>query len=369
VSTLKVTIERLTIHPHSNADALELAQVGGYRAVVPKGQYQTGDYAVYIPEQAVLPDPLIEELGLVGRLAGKAKNRVKAIRLRGEVSQGIVCRPSAMAHWWSDATSCALALTDAEEGDALDFASDLGIEKWVPEIPAHMNGQVEAAPSLIRWVDIENLQRYPDIFQFGEEVVATEKIHGTACLVTYERETDTLLVSSKGHGEKNLALVESDTNLYWRAARAYELKGKAAAIAERYNLLRVGIFGEVFGAGVQDLAYGASTAKDETLGYRVFDIKVGDALGLTWVNANQLHNVCAEFDLPPVPLLYSGPFDLEALKAVASGTTKIGGGNIREGVVIRPAREGYSPITGGRAIAKLISPAYLLRKGDVTEYE
>lgn len=369
MSTLTVTIEKLKIHPHPNADALELAQVGEYRAVVPKGQYKTGEYAVYIPEQAVLPDPLIEELDLVGRLAGKAKNRVKAIRLRGEVSQGIVCRPKAMADWWSDATSCALALTDADEGSPLDFACDLGIEKWVPDVPAHMNGQVEPAPNLIRWVDIENLQRYPDIFQFGEEVVATEKIHGTACLVTYDRGTGQLLVSSKGHGEKSLALVESDTNLYWRAARHNDLKTKAAALAERYDLDRVGIFGEVFGRGVQDLTYGASAAKDETLGYRAFDIRYEARTGSGWVNAHEFHQVCAQFDLPPVPLLYSGPFDLEALKAVATGTTKIGGGNIREGVVIRPAREGYSPITGGRAIAKLISPAYLLRRGDVTEYE
>jgi RNA ligase (TIGR02306 family) len=79
VSSLRVTIEQLTIHEHPNADALELAQVGLYRAVVAKGAYRTGDFALYIPEQAVLPVDLIEELGLTGRLSGKEKNRVKAI--------------------------------------------------------------------------------------------------------------------------------------------------------------------------------------------------------------------------------------------------------------------------------------------------
>ena len=34
MSTLRVTAERLTILDHPNADALELAQVGLYRAVV-----------------------------------------------------------------------------------------------------------------------------------------------------------------------------------------------------------------------------------------------------------------------------------------------------------------------------------------------
>lgn len=72
MSTLRVTAEMLTVHDHPNADALELAQVGLYRAVVAKGAFRTGEHAVYIPEQSVLPAPLIEELGLTGRLAGSA---------------------------------------------------------------------------------------------------------------------------------------------------------------------------------------------------------------------------------------------------------------------------------------------------------
>ena len=40
MSTLRVTVEHLTIHEHPNADALELAQVGLYRAVVAKGTYR-----------------------------------------------------------------------------------------------------------------------------------------------------------------------------------------------------------------------------------------------------------------------------------------------------------------------------------------
>lgn len=98
MSTLRVTAERLTILPHPNADAPELAQVGLYHAVVAKNVYQTGDYALYIPEQAILPDQLIEELGLTGRLSGSKKNRVSAVRLRGELSQGIVCRPAQLSN-------------------------------------------------------------------------------------------------------------------------------------------------------------------------------------------------------------------------------------------------------------------------------
>ncbi|CAM5688687.1 hypothetical protein SALBM217S_03204 [Streptomyces griseoloalbus] len=91
MSTLRVTAEILTVHPHPNADALELAQVGLYRAVVAKGAYRTGDAAVYIPEQSVLPAALIDELGLTGRLAGGNHDRVKAAAAIGSVE--VVCRP------------------------------------------------------------------------------------------------------------------------------------------------------------------------------------------------------------------------------------------------------------------------------------
>jgi hypothetical protein len=34
MSTFKVTVEKLRVYPHPNADLLELAEVGLYRAVV-----------------------------------------------------------------------------------------------------------------------------------------------------------------------------------------------------------------------------------------------------------------------------------------------------------------------------------------------
>ncbi len=45
MSTLRVTAERLTVRPHPDADALELARVGLFHAVVARGAYRTGDSA------------------------------------------------------------------------------------------------------------------------------------------------------------------------------------------------------------------------------------------------------------------------------------------------------------------------------------
>ncbi|SPF01402.1 RNA ligase (ATP) [Streptomyces sp. MA5143a] len=358
MSTLRVTAEVLTIHEHPNADALELAQVGLYRAVVAKGAFRTGDTAVYIPEQSVLPAALIEELGLTGRLAGSGADRVKAVRLRGELSQGIVCRPKALAD---------VDLT-AAVAEGTDFAERLGIVKWVPPIPPTMSGEVESAPDLLPWVDIENIQRYPDIFTPGEPVVLTEKLHGSACLMTYLAEDGRVQVSSKGFGGKSLALKEDPRNLYWRAVHGHGVPEVAARLAQRLGARRVGVFGEVYGAGVQDLTYGAD-GRRESLGYAVFDVSAEIDGRVRWLDTVELTDLL-HGELPLVPRLYEGPYAVDRVLEVATGRETVSGRemHLREGVVIRPAVERYSPVTGGRAIAKAVSPAYLTRKGG-TEYE
>ncbi|NUR58540.1 MAG: RNA ligase (ATP) [Catenulispora sp.] len=354
MSTLRVTAEPLTIHVHPNADALELAQVGLYRAVVAKGAFRSGDHAIYIPEQAVLPAELIEELGLTGRLAGPGKDRVKAIRLRGQLSQGIVCQPKALAD---------VDLAAAHRAGS-DFAELLGVVKWVPPVPVSMSGDVLSATELLPWTDIENIARYPGIFEPGEPVCATEKVHGTCCLYTYLAETGESLVSSKGFGAKYLALAEADRNLYWRTVHAYRLP-------EAYGARRVGIYGEVYGKGVQDLAYGAD-AQDRP-GYAVFDICVDIDGMVRWLDvAEQTEALASVEDLgiPRVPVLYEGPYDEALLLALASGreTVSGSGAHIREGIVVRALKEHGNDVVGSRTIGKIVSAEYVTRSGG-TEYE
>jgi RNA ligase (TIGR02306 family) len=249
-----------------------------------------------------------------------------------------------------------------------------------------MAGEVEAAPHLLRWIEIENIKRYPDMFEPGEEVVATEKIHGTCFLLTYEVGDDMphenrlgkVWISSKGMGGKNLALKESDTNLYWRAARKYQLPALAAAIAERYNVVSVGLYGEVYGRGVQDLHYGANAGADSTLGFALFDVMVQPALsGARFLDAAffkldvAMVNSIAGTAVRTAPVLYQGPYDYEVLAALTEGKETVSGQgfHLREGLVVRPVEEARSEQTGGRKIAKFVSDSYLTRGGVVTEYE
>lgn len=377
MSTFETTVERLIILPHPNADALELARVGLYNSIVRKGEYKTGDLALFIPEQAILPESLMEELNLTGKLAGPDKNRVKAVRLRGSLSQGIVARPRAL-----NAVNYEHAYLSRT-----NFSDVLGITKWVPEVPVHMSGNAIGTSELMPWVDIENIKRFTDIFEPGEKVTATEKIHGSCTLFTYAVDTNESFISSKGLGARNLALIESDENLYWRAARAnnlsdfaknvaagVELRNEVSASAlnleyETISVTHVGIFGEVYGAGVQDLTYGAKGGAIP--GYAVFDISIRYADGTrVWLDQDYVRSLTHAGNIPMVPELYRGPYDVDAIAAVAEGKETISGQgvNVREGVVVRPICERRSEVLGGRAIGKWVSEGYLTRKNG-TEFE
>lgn len=360
MATFTVPVVAVTIEPHHNADALEVARIGDYRSVVRKGQLQSGELVAYIPEQSIVPAPVLKELGLEGRLAGKEHNRVKALRLRGVLSQGL-CYP-ARPGW--------------REGD--DVAEVLGITKYVPPVPASMDGAVYAAglDRTMRY-DIENIKRFPGVFSPGEPVVFAEKIHGTwaqlgvmdAALAHPEH--GPLVVSSKGFAARGLAFIpdapENVHNLYLRVARHLDI---VARVTAAFGPLEAPVFvlGEVFGAGVQDLGYGASTAQDDVLGFRVFDVYRGVPGQGEYLSDAALDAAVAAMGLERVPVVYRGPFSAEALAAHTRGREQVSGEgrHLREGVVVRPRIERRDPGLG-RAQLKSVSDDYLLRKGG-TEY-
>jgi len=350
-----VEVVTVQIEPHDNADALEIARVGAYRSVVRKGQLRSGDLVAYIPEQALVPQPVLAELGLEGRLAGKEKNRVKALRLRGVVSQGI-CLPARPG--WS-------------EGD--NVTRELGIIKYIPPVPASMSGSVYAAGGHTLRYDIENIKRYPDLIVDGEPVVFTEKIHGTWAQLGVLPEAlahpahGRLVVASKGFAGRGLAFIpdaeDNTNNLYLRVARHLDIVGRIDAALGPLSE-PVFVLGEVFGAGVQDLNYGASTAQDTQLGFRVFDVYRGLPGQGRYLSDADLDAAVAALGLERVPVVYRGPFSAGVLEEHTRGRELISGDSrhIREGVVVRPQIERRNKLIG-RTQLKSVSVDYLLRKG------
>ena len=81
------TIQKIKeLNPIPNADKIEVATVLGWQVVVGKGQFKVGDLVIYCEIDSVFP-PKLEFEFLKDR-----KYRIRTIRLKGQISQGI-CFP------------------------------------------------------------------------------------------------------------------------------------------------------------------------------------------------------------------------------------------------------------------------------------
>lgn len=357
MATFDVTVRRLTsVEAHPNADRLELAVVEGYRAVVAKGQFAPGDLIAYIPEAAVLPSALIESLGLTGKLAGPDHNRVHAVKLRGALSQGIVV--AAEPEWAEGQSVMAL----------------LGITKFVPEIPAELDGVVYALEREEGLTfDVENIKTFPHVLEAGEEVTMTEKIHGVFLAVGAAPQRlarhdgghfdGRAWVSSKGLLADRLAFdhrSEDAPNVYLRTAQRLNLYAVAMQLADETGQI-VFLLGEAFGLGVQDLAYGGQAGQPQ---FRAFSIVVGGR----FLSDAELEQTLQRMGLVRATVLYRGPFSQAILEEHTNGKESVSGQGVhlREGVVVVPLVERDDPFAG-RVCFKSVSEAYLLRKGG-TEY-
>ena len=339
MAEFEVLVHRLRLEPHPNADALELAAIGGFRAAVKLGDFQDGDLVAYIPENSIVPDQLLREMGLENYLVGKEGNRVKAIKLRGILSQGLV--------WPMD---------DVQEGD--NVTDRLGITKYVPEIPSSMNGEVWNTPNMTLKFDIENIKKYPDALLEGEEVVATEKLHGTFCQIGFHG--DEPIVTQKGIGNKGQAFLLDQVNASCIYVQEFHKHRQALdEIHQKHPVFY--ILGEIYGRKVQDLQYDMTEK-----GFRIFDVYLGEPEKGRFLGYDEMLEFTQGI-FETMPLVYRGPYEEARLEELTKGKSLIAG-HMREGVVIKPTTE-REDLKTGRVILKSTAENYILRKGKTTEFE
>lgn len=389
MATFEVKVYKLKIETHPNADVLELARVGDYVSCVRKGELYPGDLGVYIPEGSVVPEWILEQIGLKDKLAGPQKNRVKAMKLRGILSQGLIYpvkritpgdNPNIHEVVYGSADDWILI----EEGQ--DVQEYLGITKYEPPIPVYMAGEVFNAFGYTINYDIENIKKFPDILKENEEVIITEKLHGTWTCFGYNPESQNFsgrIVTSKGQSGAGLAFKLNETNhdnLYIRSLRSTEHGEEirfdeilGEKFVQKINIIDRGIkhfqgtpfyiLGETFGKGVQDLDYGLTKPE-----FRVFDIYIGQPGQGEYLDTDDLQNACKALDVAMVPIIYRGCFSKIVLDQMTSGKETISGKHIREGVVVKPIIERRDELLG-RVLLKSVSENYLLRKNEnATEF-
>lgn len=340
----KVYKSQVEVKPHFNADSLELVVAGEYQFVTQKGIYQTGDFAVVIPEKSILPPEIQKEY--IEYLKGPEKNRVGSVRLRGEFSQGILLK-RALAE-----PILGKSLDEFQEDQ--DISEIMGIKKYEPYIPANMRGKMRGDYTGYKHkFDCAQYGAYSDHLQDDEECTGSEKVHGSQINYIYDVATEAVTISSKGLLSRDIVLDEELDNIYWRAARNSDLKSKAKAIADIHEGAKtIQLVGEVVPCQ-KGYSYGFNP---ETPMVLLFSATVVDAdLKETHVALDSSNTGGA------VPFVIRGKYGeiKDKLRALAEGMEQVSGKqlHIREGIVIRPYpdRKGRK---GNWLRLKIINPKY-----------
>lgn len=176
------------VQPIENADSIEKVRVKEWWVVAQKGTFMPGSKCIYFEIDSFLPllpqfDFLLKGTKPKKMLVdGKEIEglRLKTVRLRGQISQGLVIPLSEFFD------------TDMEIGE--DVSENLNILKWEPPIPANLSGVMKGFfPGFIPKTDEERIQNCSDLLEKhkGEIFYITEKLDG--CLFE-----ETLLETEKG---------------------------------------------------------------------------------------------------------------------------------------------------------------------------
>ncbi len=338
------------VEPIPGADAIERIRVLGWWVVAKKGEHRPGERIVYCEIDSLLPErPEFEFLrascfkpaqtDVDGAEALPAGFRIRTVKLRGQVSQGI-CFP------------LSILPPGAPTDEGADVTDALGVLKWEPPAPVGMGGRVKGAfPGFLPKTDEVRVQLLEKALERhrGKTFYVTEKLDGTS-LTAFVRQGEFGLCS------RNLWLDETDeTNLLARVARTLRLEEKLRDARARLDR-DVALQAEVIGPGVQKNKYALPG-----VAIRVFNVLDVDAYRL--LDHGDGLKLLEAVGLEPVPQLGTLVLDhdVDRLVAFSEGPSALNPKAQREGVVLRPLVEEHDEDVGGRLSFKVVNPKFLLK--------
>lgn len=324
----RVALTQIELLEHPNADSLQLANADGRQFVVQKGLYEDGDWVIVVPEKSILPDRIADD-GYRNYLKGTEKNRVGAVKLRGEISEGVLLNPDK----WLGRD---LFVPDIDF-DSQTLCEMLGITQYEPPIPRELSGKVGNMKfSNFIGHDCDQFSINVDkVFKMGDTLLVTEKIHGSqvnVLLTLQNGEVTSLELASKGLGKKGIVLSEDEenrSNFYWRALANTDL----VCLCQKHfykgaNEVHVQLVGEA--VPVQK-GFDYNLAKPEIMLFRII------------VNGKSLpfHKIPFDFMDYWVPVLWMtqyGENTAQEIRELAQGESALAE-HIKEGVVVSKTDE------------------------------
>jgi RNA ligase (TIGR02306 family) len=313
------------IQPIEGADMIELAIVDGWKVVVAKNVgHKVGDMVIYCEIDSFLP--IKEEFEFLRKSSYKKMGdqegfRLKTIKLRGQVSQGLILPISVL-----NPIDTNIYVTPFE---GLDVTEMLDIVKYEPPIPAELAGKVKGLfPSFIRKTDEERVQNLASEYELyrtqnklGMKFYVTEKLDGSSATFFFK---DGVF----GVCSRNLELIETEGNTFWKVARELKLEELLGTLENNICLQ-----GELVGEGIQGNPY---KLKGQTVRFfNAFNIDTQEYLGLTefvtLVNGMKLETV------PVLDTNFTLPETIEEMLKVAEDKSILNPSFDREGIVIRSA--------------------------------
>lgn len=330
------TVEQITaLTSIPDADAIEVASVRGWKVVVRRGEFAVGDLVAYFEIDTMLP---VAEGSPFAFLAPRGTKTVdgadfhvlKTIKLRGQVSQGLVVPLSAIT-------------TEALE-PGTDLTEALGLSKWEPPIPAELSGMATGAfpTNLLPKTDAERVQNLGSHWPLiqSHRWVATEKVDGSS--ITLLNTDGSVRICSRN----------------WELQPSDNLSGLRAATAQGV-LPDVGwaVQGEVFGEGIQN-----NPLRIKGVRFAVFNVlRMVDGRFVP-VGRSEWPERFARHAVPLVDLPLPKTIE-EAVRQVDGMRSLISPDRLAEGVVWHVADGTPLSALGGRECWKAINNAFLLKNG------
>lgn len=221
------------LHKHSNADRLQCATIFGSNVIVDLNT-KLGDIGIYFPVDLKLGKEFAEKNNLlrkkdengneIGGYLDPEKRNIKALKLRGEKSDGLFCPLSSLESFTD--------INKLKEGDRISILNGVVIcEKYIPRTNKRNGGngsfKKKNKPKVIEYpyfeehADTEQLAYNLSEFKVGDICYMTLKMHGTS-------------------GRTTLTLKESKTFLgklkKWLGIQEYELvSGTRRVVLDDYS--------------------------------------------------------------------------------------------------------------------------------------